>query len=55
MRPDVATTICLVLKDENTYRGASEEKKEKIQDYPCYSPKLIIVFNHSAVPKRSKS
>lgn len=29
MRPDVATTICLVLKDENTYRGASEEKKKR--------------------------
>lgn len=29
MRPDVATTICLVLKDENTYCGASEEKKKK--------------------------
>lgn len=29
MRPEVATTICLVLKDENTYRGASEEKKKE--------------------------
>lgn len=46
----MVTTICLLLKGENTYFGTL---RKKIKDHPCYFPKLII-FNHFDMPKRSK-
>lgn len=32
-----------------------KKTKKNPQDYPCYIPKLITVFNNDEVPKRSKS